>query len=136
MPFNESTVEEASLDWLRELGCAVASGPGLTPGEPAAERQTFGDVILVDRLRAAISQINSQVPADAVDEVVRKVHYRKALVDIISMVKHAADEVHCRRARRASVRATHRKQNVFRRPTSVARPHPAVSDTKPVDRPR
>lgn len=42
----ESVLEEATLDWFRELGYAVVFGPDLAPGEPAAERATFGDVVL------------------------------------------------------------------------------------------
>ena len=30
---NESTLEEACLDWFRDLGYAVAHGPDLAPGE-------------------------------------------------------------------------------------------------------
>ncbi len=29
---NESTLEEACLDWFRDLGYAVAHGPDLAPG--------------------------------------------------------------------------------------------------------
>jgi hypothetical protein len=37
MTFNESTVEDAALTWFGELGYAVAHGPHLAPGAPAAE---------------------------------------------------------------------------------------------------
>ena len=36
--FTESTVEEATLQWLKELGYAVLHGPEIAAGEPAAER--------------------------------------------------------------------------------------------------
>lgn len=51
MTLNESMVEEAALGWFQELGYAVLTGPQLAPGEPAAERETFSDVLLVGRLR-------------------------------------------------------------------------------------
>lgn len=72
-PFSESTVEEATLDWLAELGYATLHGPEIAPEEPGAERQSFGDVILVGRLQQALARINPQLPVDAIDEVVRKV---------------------------------------------------------------
>jgi type I restriction enzyme, R subunit len=50
----EAIVEEAALGWFQELGYAVLPGPQLAPGEPAAERESFGDVVLVGRLREAI----------------------------------------------------------------------------------
>jgi hypothetical protein len=37
MTFNESTVEDAALTWVGELGYAVAHGPHLAPGAPTAE---------------------------------------------------------------------------------------------------
>ena len=51
MPLNESIVEDAALEWFGELGYAVGHGPHLAPGEPAAERDSFGEVVLVGRWR-------------------------------------------------------------------------------------
>ena len=70
---DESTVEQAALDWFAELGYAVAHGPELAPGEPAAERDAFSDVVLVGRLRAAIHGLNPAIPVDAREEALRKV---------------------------------------------------------------
>ena len=71
--FNESTVEEAALSWFEELGYAVAHGPVIAPGEPEAERESFGDVVLAKRLREAIDRINPDIPAEACEEAFRKV---------------------------------------------------------------
>ncbi len=73
MALNESIVEEAALDWLRELGYAIGHGPHLAPGEPAAERDSFGDVVLVGRLREAIHRLNPKVPDEAREDALRKV---------------------------------------------------------------
>ena len=35
---NESVVEAAALDWLRELGWQVAHGPDIAPDTTGAER--------------------------------------------------------------------------------------------------
>jgi len=43
---NESIVEDAAVEWLGKLGYAVGHGPHLAHGEPAAERDWFGDVVL------------------------------------------------------------------------------------------
>jgi type I restriction enzyme R subunit len=45
MSLNESIVEDAALEWFGELGYAVGHGPQLAPGEPAAERDSFGGVV-------------------------------------------------------------------------------------------
>ena len=73
MSLNEAIVEEAALSWLAELGYAIATGPDIAPGEAAAERTSFADVILVGRLQDAIQRLNPQIPQDAQDEALRKV---------------------------------------------------------------
>jgi hypothetical protein len=60
---NESIVEDAALEWFGELGYAVGHGPHLAPGEPAAERDSFGEVVLVGRLREAIRRLNPAIPS-------------------------------------------------------------------------
>ena len=54
MSLNEAIVEDAALTWFGELGYAVGHGPQIAPGEPAAERDSFGEVVLAVRLRDAI----------------------------------------------------------------------------------
>ena len=71
--FNESTVEEASLSWFDELGYGIAHGPSIAPGEPGAMRDSFDQVVLVERLREAIDRINPQIPQEAREEALRKV---------------------------------------------------------------
>jgi len=62
MSLNESIVEDAALEWFGELGYAVGHGPHLAPGEPAAERDSFSEVVLVGRLREAIRRLNPAIP--------------------------------------------------------------------------
>jgi type I restriction enzyme R subunit len=66
--FTESVVEEAALDWLRALGYTILHGPDLAPGEPGAERETYGDALLEGRLRAAIARLNPKVPPAVLDD--------------------------------------------------------------------
>ena len=73
MSLNESIVEDAALEWFGELGYAVGHGPHLAPGEPAAERDSFSEVVLVGRLREAIRQLNFSIPEEAREEALRKV---------------------------------------------------------------
>ncbi len=69
----ESTVEDAALAWLKELGYTALNGPNIAPGEPKAERASYSDVVLVGRLRSALARINPDIPSDALDEVIRKI---------------------------------------------------------------
>ena len=73
MSLNESIVEEAALNWFAELGYTIAHAPHLAPGEVATERNSFGDVVLVGRLRDAIVRLNPAIPDDAREEALRKV---------------------------------------------------------------
>jgi len=59
--FTESTVEQAALAWLEALGYTILSGPEIAPGEPAAEREDYGQVILESRLRQALQGLNPQM---------------------------------------------------------------------------
>jgi len=60
------------LAWLESLGYQVLSGLEIAPGEPAAERDNYGQVVLEYRLRQALAWLNPQVPADALEEAFRK----------------------------------------------------------------
>jgi type I restriction enzyme R subunit len=69
---HESTVEEAALAWLGDLGYDVRHGPAIAPGEPLAERDNHGQVLLEDRLRQALARINPTLPAEALEDAFRK----------------------------------------------------------------
>jgi len=73
MSLNESHIEEATLEWLGELGYAIGHGPDMAPGESASERDSFSDVVLKGRLREAIHRLNPAIPEEAREEALRKV---------------------------------------------------------------
>ena len=70
--FSESVVEDAALDWLKSQGWTVKPGPHIAPGELAAERADFGQVVLEQRLRDALARLNPMLPAEAIDDAFRK----------------------------------------------------------------
>ncbi len=74
MTLNESIVEDAALTWFGELGYAVGHGPQMAPGESvsrAGGKDSFGEVVLVGRLREALQQLNSAIPDEALRRVLR-----------------------------------------------------------------
>ncbi len=73
MTLNESHIEEATLEWLAELGYVLGHGPDMAPGETASERESFSDVILKGRLREAIYRLNPSIPEESREEAFRKV---------------------------------------------------------------
>ncbi|HYG24674.1 MAG TPA: type I restriction endonuclease subunit R [Verrucomicrobiae bacterium] len=75
MPANlvENDVELASLDWLQKLSYVTVYGPHLAPREPSAERESFTHVLLLGRLQGKLPSLNPKIPADGLQEALRKV---------------------------------------------------------------
>ena len=70
--FTESDVEQAGLAWLEGLGWHVAHGPDLAPDTLDAERLDYGQVVLEQRLRDALTRLNPDLPTAALDDAFRK----------------------------------------------------------------
>jgi type I restriction enzyme R subunit len=68
----ESVVEEATLAWLESLGYAIKHGPEIAPGELAAERDSYVQVVLEERLRQALVHLNPDLPHEAVEDASRQ----------------------------------------------------------------
>ena len=68
----EDTVEQAALEYLRELGWQTASGPDIAPNSSNSERAKYTHVILERRLWDALAVFNPDVPDDALHEAYRQ----------------------------------------------------------------
>ena len=68
----EAEVEQAALEWLSSLGWQAAHGPDIAPDTPDAERADYGQVVLQQRLRDTLAELNLRLPADALDDAFRK----------------------------------------------------------------
>lgn len=68
---SEANVEEAALDWLRDVGWAVAYGPDIAPDAVATERDGYAEGFLSSRLRGAIERLNPDLPAEAQERTCR-----------------------------------------------------------------
>lgn len=66
----ESAVEEAAISWLEELGYSYAYGPDITGEVENPEREGHRQVVLKDRLLAALKRINPSVPTVALKKAV------------------------------------------------------------------
>jgi len=58
----ESVVEEAGLAWLESVVWQIRNGTRSPPGEPAAERDDYGQWVLAQRLRDALARLNRALP--------------------------------------------------------------------------
>ena len=68
-PVSEATVENAALDWLRDLGYRIVHAP--EPG-PYGLRDSYGDAVLPRLLRDRLANLNPDIPADALDDAFRR----------------------------------------------------------------
>lgn len=69
----EDQLEQETLGWLAEVGCTVRSGPDIAHDGPDPQRTGYGQVILPQRLRAAIDRLNPHIPASARDDAFKQV---------------------------------------------------------------
>jgi type I restriction enzyme, R subunit len=86
--FTESTLEEAFLDYIASLGWQVAFGPDIAPGELAAERDDYLDVLLARRLQTALARLNPSLPPEALEDAFRKISNIPHLHPSLGAVNH------------------------------------------------
>ena len=70
----ESTVEDAALAWLESLGWSIAHGPDIAPDTPGAERTDYGQMVLEQRLRDALTRLNPDLPDAVLDDAFRQLN--------------------------------------------------------------
>jgi len=71
--YTESDLENATLEWLEELGFGIVFGPNIAPDGESPERESYKDIVLIGRLRSAVSAINPNIPRDAQEDAIKKV---------------------------------------------------------------
>lgn len=69
----ENNIETFAIDQLRSLGWQYVIGVSIAPGAETPERESFEDILLVERLRKAVTTINPHIPTDAREQAVQKV---------------------------------------------------------------
>ena len=69
----EDQLEQEALGWLGELGYQHLYGPDIAHDGDNPERESYRDVVLAMRLRAAVARLNPAVPLAAREEAVRQV---------------------------------------------------------------
>lgn len=69
----EDQLEQETLSWLAEVGYIVRSGPDIAHDGPDPQRTGYGQVILPQRLGAAIDRLNPHISASARDDAFKQV---------------------------------------------------------------
>ncbi len=79
----ESGVEEVCLDYFADLGWEILRGPDIAPGEARAERSSYREALLEDRLSAAIAYLNPRLSSAVIEDVIATVR-RPESADVLA----------------------------------------------------
>lgn len=69
----ESGIEKFAIELLERQGYRYVYAPDIAPDSDTPQRESFEDVLLLERLRTALGRINPSVPADAREDAIRQV---------------------------------------------------------------
>ena len=69
----EDQLEQETLDWLTEAGYSTLYGPDIAVDGDNPERSDYRQVVLVERLRAAVERLNPAIPAAAREDAIQQV---------------------------------------------------------------
>ncbi|PAJ91382.1 type I restriction endonuclease subunit R [Burkholderia ubonensis] len=69
----EDQLEQEALGWLADVGYTRLFGPDIAPDGANSERADYRQVLLVERLRGAISRLNPGIPLQAREDAVQLV---------------------------------------------------------------
>lgn len=71
--FTEDLLEEAAIEILQEMEYSYVFGPDIGHDGDKSERNNYRDVILEQRVRDALFNLNRHLPEEALDEAYRKI---------------------------------------------------------------
>ena len=79
----ESHIEEFSIELLEKQGYEYIYAPNIAPDGDTPERESYEQVLLLDRLCCAVKRINPDIPAEQQDEAIREIQ-RIASLELIA----------------------------------------------------
>lgn len=69
----ENTIEAFAIELLDKLGYEYIYAPNIAPDGETPERETYEQVLLVERLQNAVKRINKSIPADAQSGAIKEI---------------------------------------------------------------
>lgn len=69
----ENTIESFAIELLDKLGYEYIYAPNIAPDGETPERETYEQILLVNRLQQAVKRINKTIPADAQNEAIKEI---------------------------------------------------------------
>src|SRR5699024_5776338 len=71
--FHEDDLEQATLEWLEELGYETLHGPDIAVDGEYPERESYQEVVLHDRLEEALRKINPSASSSSIERAIQLV---------------------------------------------------------------
>ncbi len=69
----ESEIEKFAIELLERQGYQYLYAPSIAPDSDTPERQSFEDVLLMERLQSAVGRINPSIPSDAREDAIKHI---------------------------------------------------------------
>jgi len=69
----ESAIEKFAIELLEKQGYQYIYAPSIAPDSDTPERQSFKDVLLLDRLQTAVGRMNFNIPQAARDDAIKQI---------------------------------------------------------------
>jgi type I restriction enzyme, R subunit len=72
-PISENHIEAFCIAVIQSMGWEYIHGLAIAPGAEKAERESFEQIILIERLRKAVGILNPHIPKEAQEQAIQKV---------------------------------------------------------------
>jgi type I restriction enzyme R subunit len=82
-PFTENQIESLAIETLQNMGWGYIHGLAIATGAEESERENFEQIMLIGRLRKAVSILNPGIPVDAQSEAIKEI-LRIASLELIA----------------------------------------------------
>ncbi len=69
----ENAIENFAIELLEKAGYQYIFAPSIAPDSETPERQSFEEVLLLERLQTAVGRINSSIPADVREDAIKQI---------------------------------------------------------------
>ena len=74
----ESAIEKFAIELLESSGYQYIYGPDIAPDSETPERESFEDVLLIERLQKAVGRINPSIPTDCRKDAIKQIQRLKS----------------------------------------------------------
>jgi type I restriction enzyme, R subunit len=69
----ESEIEKFAIELLEKQGYQYIYAPSIAPDSETPERESFEDVLLMERLQTAVGRINPSIPSDIREDAIKQI---------------------------------------------------------------